>query len=164
MSKDYPNRVCITKRRDQVRPGDVVRSSHGYDLLITQVDDSATNRTDDRHVGFVGHLHANPANDTRTERYSASGLVTVYVLDTSTPQGRWEAVAAIFEAHYGPLYADEEHTDPLWHMAEPSVDITLDGEEGDPVRAANLAGETAARVAHAIALLAYGAGAVATAR
>lgn len=64
-------------RRDAVKPGMIVRSSHGYDLLVTHVDDSAPSRADDRHVGIVGHLHGNPYLPVRTERYPASSKIRV---------------------------------------------------------------------------------------
>ena len=66
-----------TKRRDEVRPGDIIHSSHGYRLLITEVDDSAVVRTDDRHVGFKGWLHAREGGHIRTERYPAGSLIEV---------------------------------------------------------------------------------------
>lgn len=64
-------------RRDYIKPGDVVRSSHGYDLLITEVWDGATNRAEDRTVCLTGHLHANPARPLRCERYPANSLIEV---------------------------------------------------------------------------------------
>lgn len=64
-------------RRDTVRPGMVVKSSHGYRLLVTEVWDGAEVRTDDRHVQITGHLHADPANVTRSERYPAGSLIEV---------------------------------------------------------------------------------------
>ena len=70
----------IEKRRDELKRGDVFRSSHGYDLLVGSVDDSAEVRTDERHVGITGFLHADPAMDgsVRSERYSAGSTVEVY--------------------------------------------------------------------------------------
>jgi len=73
MTTEHPTFI----RRDFIKPGDVIRSSHGYDLLITEVDDSAPVRTDERHVGFTGHLHADVTAPTRTERYPAGSLVQV---------------------------------------------------------------------------------------
>jgi hypothetical protein len=70
------------KRRDEVHPGDVIRSSHGYRLLITEVDDSAEDRTDERHIGFTGHLHADETRPLRTERYPAGSMVEVEVEDS----------------------------------------------------------------------------------
>jgi hypothetical protein len=67
----------IERRRDEVRIGDVIRSSHGYRLLITRVWDGAENRTDERHVELGGRLHVAPEGIYRNERYPAKGLVTV---------------------------------------------------------------------------------------
>lgn len=64
-------------RRDAIRPGMVIRSSHGYRLLVSAVDDSAPSRVDARHVGITGFLHANPRNATCSERYPASSLIEV---------------------------------------------------------------------------------------
>lgn len=75
-------------RRDFVKPGDIVRSSHGYDLLITEVDDSASVRSDDRHVGFTGWLHAQPGGHIRTERYPAASLIEIVAYEGSC---RWFA-------------------------------------------------------------------------
>lgn len=69
--------TTIKIRRDEVRPGDVLHSSHGYRLLVTEVRDTAINRVDDRHVEIVGHLHADPQGDLRNERYPAGSLVEV---------------------------------------------------------------------------------------
>jgi hypothetical protein len=76
-------------------------------------------------------------------------------LDYGTPTGRWNAVATIFEAAWGPLYADEDHTEALWGMTEPSAELV--SEDGDM---AAVCAETAKRVAAAIALMAYGVDAV----
>jgi hypothetical protein len=66
-------------RRDAVLPGMIFKSSHGYRLLVTEVLDTAEVRTDARHVQVKGHLHADPANETRLERYPAGSLVEVEV-------------------------------------------------------------------------------------
>ena len=71
----------IEKRRDELKPGDVFPSSHGYDLLVTEVQDTAPVRTDERHVGIRGHLHGHPDNPIRTERYEAGSTVLVYSLE-----------------------------------------------------------------------------------
>lgn len=65
--------------------------------------------------------------------------------------GRWRSVAVAF-APYGELYADEDHTDPLWEMAWPSVDVSYAGDWTVQYQVA----ECAQRVAAAIAVLAYG--------
>ena len=70
----------IEKRRDELKPGDVFASSHGYDVLVGKVQDTAEVRTDERHVGIVGYLHGDPANSARIERYEASSTVEVYSL------------------------------------------------------------------------------------
>lgn len=72
-------------RRDQVRPGMIVHSSHGYRLLVSLVRDNAKNRTDARHVEIVGHLHANPERATRNEIYPAGSTIEVEVEPTRTP-------------------------------------------------------------------------------
>lgn len=64
-------------RRDHVKPGMVVKSSHGYRLLVTEVWDAAETRTDDRHVQITGHLHADPQAPIRRERYPAGSLIDV---------------------------------------------------------------------------------------
>lgn len=61
-------------RRDQVYPGDVVQSSHGYRLLITEVQ-LPKSREDGAHVGFTGHLHGDPGAPTTTERYPRGSLI-----------------------------------------------------------------------------------------
>jgi hypothetical protein len=64
-------------RRDQIEPGMVVRSSHGYYLLVTEVLDTAEVRTDERHVQITGHLHGHPGAELRNERYPAGSLIEV---------------------------------------------------------------------------------------
>lgn len=70
---------CVMKRREFVRPGDIVRSSHGYRLLITEVLDNAVDRSEDRHVEIRGHLHANPDAVIRNEIYPAKSLIPVEI-------------------------------------------------------------------------------------
>lgn len=70
--------ATITKRRDELQPGDVFKSSHGYDVLVTEIQDDAEIRSDDRHVGIVGHLHGDSSCPIRTERYPAGSTVEVY--------------------------------------------------------------------------------------
>lgn len=85
------NPTTITKRRDQLKPGDIFRSSHGYRLLVTEVIDTAEVRTDERHVEIRGHLHADPSAPIKNERYAAGLTVEVEVL-------LWDdAVEAAFE-------------------------------------------------------------------
>lgn len=67
----------VLVRREQVVAGMVVHSSHGYRLLVTQVDDSALRRHADRHIRITGHLHADPKRELRHERYPASSFVLV---------------------------------------------------------------------------------------
>lgn len=67
-------------RREDARPGMIFMSSHGYRLLITKVTDTATNRTEDRHVGIKGHIHADPKAQIRSERYPANSII--YIEDT----------------------------------------------------------------------------------
>jgi hypothetical protein len=70
MTTEYP-RV----RRDQIRVGDIIASSHGYNVLVTEVWDGAANRADDRTVAITGYLHANPELPQRVERYPACSTV-----------------------------------------------------------------------------------------
>lgn len=73
-----------TTRRDQLQPGNVFRSSHGYRLLVTEVIDIAPRQDrDDRIVQVNGHLHADPTNVIRTERYPANSTVEVERPDAS---------------------------------------------------------------------------------
>lgn len=64
-------------RRDELEPGMVFMSSHGYRLLISKVRDNATSRVQDRGVEVVGHLHASLDASTRTEIYPACSIVYV---------------------------------------------------------------------------------------
>lgn len=66
-----------TTRRDEVKRGDIFRSSHGYRLLVTDVIDNAKNRTDGRYVQINGHLHAKASNKVVVERNPASSTVEV---------------------------------------------------------------------------------------
>lgn len=68
-------------RRDEAKPGMIFQSSHGYRLLITEVQDNAAHRVDDRGVGIVGHLHATPNAPTRTERYPANSIIYIEQTD-----------------------------------------------------------------------------------
>lgn len=74
-------------RRDQVVPGVVFQSSHGYKVLVTQLVDTATNRTDDRHVEIRGHIHANPEREITRERYAASSTIEVERFDPALLEG-----------------------------------------------------------------------------
>lgn len=76
----FPRRRRVMKRRDEVGFGDVVISSHGYALLIVEVNDTAELRTDERMVQFWGHLHGDPNAPIRTERYSAGSMIETWVL------------------------------------------------------------------------------------
>jgi hypothetical protein len=67
----------VPTRRDKVHPGQIIQSSHGYRLLITDVIDTAVNRTDDRHVELRGHLHGQLGTAIRNERYPAGSLIPV---------------------------------------------------------------------------------------
>jgi hypothetical protein len=69
--------ITVPVRRDRVRPGVVVQSSHGYRLLITEVRDTAQLRTDDRTVELRGHLHVDLANTVTNERYPAGSTIPV---------------------------------------------------------------------------------------
>lgn len=93
-------------RRDTVRVGDVVRSSHGYLLLITAIDDSATVRSDERVIGFAGHLHADPERGIRTERYPAAGLIE---LVSTAADGAAERRLALLTEAWPALIALESH-------------------------------------------------------
>jgi hypothetical protein len=76
---DWWNNATTLLRRDEVKPGMVIHSSHGYRLLIEKVEDTAKTRTDERIVGFVGRLHGDPEGLYRCERYSAGSRVPVEV-------------------------------------------------------------------------------------
>lgn len=74
----------VELRRDMVRPGMVIQSSHGYRLRVTEMLDTAEVRTDDRHVQISGILHnqdvsqlPDPRIACRGERYPAGSKVTV---------------------------------------------------------------------------------------
>jgi hypothetical protein len=86
--------------------------------------------------------------DTKDEALLAAAAV-LYGRDYSP--GRWRLVAVAF-APYGELYADEDHTDPLWDTAWPSIDVAYAGDWTLQYQVL----ECAQRVAAAIAVLAYG--------
>lgn len=69
--------TVLTIRRDQVVPGVVFQSSHGYKVLVTHVIDDAPSRSDNRHVQIEGHLHARPGARVVVERYPAWSVIEV---------------------------------------------------------------------------------------
>lgn len=106
-------------RRDRVQPGMIVHSSHGYRLLVTEVLDNAVNRVPDRHVQITGHLHADPNNSTRNERYEAHSYVPV---ETDTVPARQEQATDRMRATLAA---------PVAGMAGYGVADPLDGQWGD---------------------------------
>lgn len=85
----------VRKRRDELKPGDIFRSSRGCDVLVKEVDDSAESRVEHRHVGISGHMHGHPHNQIVTERYEASSTVEVYSLVEFVKKIRDDAVAQL---------------------------------------------------------------------
>jgi hypothetical protein len=77
---DSARGLTVLVRREEVKPGMVVHSSHGYRLLVTQVIDAAVQRIPERHVEIKGHLHGDPACEIRNERYPAHSLIDVEVV------------------------------------------------------------------------------------
>lgn len=67
-----PERLPVLRRmrRDALVEGDMVRSSHGYDLLLTEVSRPGT-----KTVYLRGHLHLDPTAPERSEIYDASVLI-----------------------------------------------------------------------------------------
>lgn len=65
--------MSIYIRYADLRKGDIIHSTHGYRLLITEVNDPAkATRDPNRHVEIKGHMHADPLLDIVTERHSAA--------------------------------------------------------------------------------------------
>lgn len=114
----------VPVRRDEVKPGMIVHSSHGYRLLITKVRDDAKVRTDDRHVELVGHLHANPECALRNEIYPAGSTIPVEEDSIPMPEltladasaAREQARVALEEAK-----AARDALEPTWKAAIAAV-------------------------------------------
>lgn len=68
----------ISFQRQDVQPGMTFLSSHGYKVLVTEVQDTAEYRGPERMVGLHGYMHGIEEQGYKvSERYRADSYVEV---------------------------------------------------------------------------------------
>lgn len=89
----------VRRRRDEVRAGDVIQSSHGYRLLVSTVRNLAQAECENPSIYIGGYLHGVASDDPRmfrSEVYPANVSVAVEVrresgsLAAACPKCEWD--------------------------------------------------------------------------